>query len=1118
MMRSSCMGLLLALFSLQMAVALPADSQVILNKKVDFAVQNQTLEEALHKLHRETGVEFIYSSKESMNKKVGLTVVNKTVKDILDWLLKGSLLSYDVIGRKVVIYQREKSQTKVENEVPGNITISGIVRDKLGNPLIGVSIQVVGTTRGTVTNGNGEYKLKVNPTDSLQFSYVGYKTQTLPVGNKVDLDVVMEAFEGSLNQVVIVGYGTQKKKDLTGAISSLDFDNIENTPTKNILSAMQGRIPGMQVVSNSGAPGDGISITVRGQSTLNAGNSPLYIIDGIPIEATSFSQLNGHNSHGLNPLSYINPSDIESIEVLKDAASAAIYGSRAANGVVIITTKKGKKGEARVTLNAYTGVSKITRHLDVLNATQWRANVLDAYHNLDKFNNATTPTIPYYAVIDSLNPMNNGDVDWQSVMYRLAHQSQVDLSVNGGSEHATYALSSSYLNQDGIFLGSNYKRITSRLNAEFKISPKVKVGYNLMYAHELNHRIDAGGSGNHSLVRSILTRSPTLSLTYPDGSMIPYAIGQRNLLNLANEATFDNKKDRIIGQQYVAYEITEGLTLRADLSINLLSMKEDKFLPTTTDYREGYNTGKVRASKSITWANEDYINYTKSFDGGHQFNAMVGFSMQGYKYEVTGLDGKYFASDRVRTLNGAGTISNQQVNVANSHGLVSFYGRLGYNYKSKYIIHANLRADGSSRFGNNRRFGYFPSASAAWRFSDEPFMDKFSFLNDGKIRVSAGQTGNEAIGIYTSQGKFAMGMNYLDHSGAAPTVMPNSDLTWETTTEYDIGLDLSLFNYRVSLTADAYIKNTTNLLFAVPIPRTTGFSSITQNIGKIRNKGLELAITSHNLNGEFKWNTTFNISLNRNKVLMLPDEVLTNGYIQNGDFHILKEGEPIGVFYGYKFRGVFIDDADNVNNLRYSSSNGKIFRGGDPIWDDLNGDHIINAKDKQIIGNAQPEFIGGFNNDFSYKNFSFSIFYQFSYGNDIYSDINRARNSVRSYDNVSRKALKRWKKPGDMTNVPRPIRGDPLETDSRVSDRWIYNGAYLKLKSVRLSYDFPKTMITSLGLSQLKLYVSGENLLIWTNYTGYDPDVNSYGGIRIGVDAGSYPQSRTFIVGVNVGF
>lgn len=807
------------------------------------------------------------------------------------------------------------------------------------------------------------------------------------------------------------------------------------------------------------------------------------------------------------------------MEVLKDGASTSIYGSRAANGVILITTKRGRDGKAQVSLNVTTGVSNLTRKLGVLNASQWRQIIIDSYKNLDNYNGAASPTEPHWTAIDSLNPMNNGDVDWQSVMYRKARQVQADFSVIGGTKTAKYAFSTSFLDQDGIILASNYKRITSRMNADFAVSDKLDIGYSLSYSHGANNRINAGGTGNNSLVQSILVRPPIYSLTYPDGSPIYYFNGKRNPVGLAKEATHLNTTNRVIGNQYLEYEIINGLKFKTNVSLDFISMKEDEFYPTTIDYRTGYNSGAVRATSNLTWANENYLTYAVSFKNSHHFSALAGFSQQAWKLETTGLNGMYFASDNIRTLNGAGTISNQAVNTTVEHSLASFFGRLGYDYKGKYLFQANLRADGSSRFGKDKRFGYFPSASIAWRFSDEMLFNGAEFLDDGKIRFSVGQTGNEAIGNYTSRGEFALGTNYLTNSGAAPTVMPNAGLSWETTTQYNLGLDLALFGSRISLSGDAYLKNTTDLLFAVPIPETTGFAYITQNIGEIRNKGLEFSVNTVNLKGKLKWSSNLNIGLNRNKIISLPEEVLTNGYIQNGTYHILKEGESIGTFYGWKFLGVYSRDEDNVNQVRHGSSNGKLFRGGDPIWDDLNGDHIIDSKDRQVIGDAQPDFTGGFNNDFSYQNFSLNVFFQFSYGNDIYSNLNMMRNWVFAYNNVSTDALNRWREQGDVTDYPRPIRNDPLGNEyNRVSSRWVEDGSYLRLKNVSLSYDFPSSLVNKLKLGGIKVYVTGENLITWTHYTAYDPEVSSYSGLQIGVDDGSYPQSRTFIVGLNLKF
>ncbi|MFA5326522.1 MAG: TonB-dependent receptor [Prolixibacteraceae bacterium] len=1014
------------------------------------------------------------------------------------------------MGASANTYMEGVSQGKVTGKVTDAST---------GESLPGVNVVVKGTSIGLISDSDGTFTIDVPSSNSvLIFSFIGYKTQEVGISNKNQIDVHLEKENIQLNEVVAIGYGSQKKRDISGSIVSVNSASIDKTPVKDLMSALQGRASGVQVVSNSGAPGDGITVTVRGQSSLNSGNSPLYVIDGVPIETSPLSVLNGYEQHQLSPLASINPQDIESIEILKDAASTSIYGSRAANGVVLITTKRGQIGKAKVNVNFYTGISNITRHLGVLNASQWRAIIIDTYKNLDAYNNATNPTEPHWTAIDSLNPMNSGDVDWQSVMYRTARQYQVDLSVTGGSNTNKYAFTTSYLDQDGIFLASNFKRLTTRLNTEFKVNDKLDIGYNLAFSHDVNNRINAGGTGNNSLVQSILVRPPVYSLTYPDGSPIYYFNGKRNPVGLAKEATHLATTNRLTGNQYLEYQIFEGFKFRTNISIDYISLKEDEFYPTTVDYRAGYNSGSVAATSNMTWANENYFTYDKSINTIHNFSAMAGFSQQEWKTEVTGLSGMYFASDNIRTLNGAGTISGQSVNRTTEHGLASFFGRVSYNYKGKYLFQANMRADGSSRFGKDKRFGYFPSASVAWRFSDESFMKGFNFIEDSKLRFSVGQTGNEAIGNYTSQGEFALG-TFLTNSSAYPSSMPNAGLTWETTTQYDLGLDLTLFNGRATFSGDAYNKKTSHLLFAVPIPETTGFSTITENIGDIQNKGLEFSLTTYNLTGKFQWNTNFNIGFNRNKVVSLPENVLTNGYIQNGLYSILKVGQPIGTFYGWKFLGVYSRDEDNVNQVKNGSSNGKVFRGGDPIWADLNGDHIIDSNDKQIIGNAQPKFTGGFSNDFSYKNFSLNVFFQFSYGNDIYSNLNMMRNWVFAYNNVSTDALNRWKKQGDVTNFPRPIRNDPLGNEyNRVSSRWVEDGSYLRLKNVRFSYDVPKDIVSKIKLSGIQAYITGENLITWTHYTAYDPDVSSYSGTQLGIDDGSYPQSRTFIFGLNVQF
>ena len=727
-----------------------------------------------------------------------------------------------------------------------NMTVSGKVTDKItGESLFGVNIILKGSIRGASSDLNGTFSMdNISPNDVLMFSYLGYVDTEVKIGNKNQINIALSPSVDELDELVIVGYGVKKKRNLTGSIASISADEISETNLQDPISAIQGRAAGVQVVSNSGAPGGGMSIKVRGNSSLNSGNSPLYVIDGVPIESNSLSSLNGTENFGLNPLADINPNDIQSIEILKDAASTAIYGSRAANGVVLITTKRGESGKAQIDVNIFTGISSLTRKLSVLNASQYRQVVIDSYRNMDN------PTQPNAIVIDSLNPRNSGDVDWQDELLRIAPQHKIDLSIRGGSDDIKYAWSSSFLDQDGVILNSNYQRVTSRLNVDFKVSDKLTFGQSISYTNGVNKRINAAGTNNLSIVRELLIRPPTFAIFLPDGSYNGYQFGRRNPVGLAELGTNLNKSNRIIGNQYVEYNIVEGLKLRSNVNLDYVSMKEDKFIPSTLDFRPGFNSGEVRAINNLTWGSETFLTLNKTFGENHNFGALAGFSFQDWQYERTGLDGMFFSSDNITTLNGAGTIDNQEVNITTEHSLLSYFGRVSYDYKGKYLFEANLRADGSSRFGKDKRFGYFPSASLAWRFSDENFFNNIAVINDGKLRFSIGQTGNEAIGNYTAQGEFAVGANYLDFSGAAPSVMPNSGLTWETTTQYNAGLDLSFLKNRITLNADVYLKITDDLLYNVPIPRTTGFSSVTQNIGSIENKGIEIAVNSRNLVGE----------------------------------------------------------------------------------------------------------------------------------------------------------------------------------------------------------------------------------------------------------------------------
>lgn len=1101
--------------SLALPLLLMATLQVnasAFGQEVTLQRKNVKLDYVLRELQKQSGYNILFDQRIiPAAARVNVNYKDAELNQVLIELLAPYGIHFRQTGKNIVLNQKPTPTAIPPSGTQQQQSISGIVRDTDGAPIAGVTIRLNNMSDGVMTDEDGKFSILASPQDRLTFSFIGKEAVSLTVGDRQELNIVLRDQSVVMDDLVVVAYGTQKKTNLTGSVVSVGSEEIEKTTLQDPISILQGRAPGVQITSNSGAPGGEMTIRVRGNSSLNAGNNPLIVVDGVPIESNSLSSLNGTENFGLNPMADINPSDIESIEILKDAASTAIYGSRAANGVVLITTKRGAEGKAQITANFMTGVSAITRYLDVLNATQYRAAVLDSYNNMQN------PEEPFWTILDSINPSNNGDIDWQRELLRRAGQYKVDLAVRGGNDRVQYSWSNSFLDQDGIIISNNYKRITSRINVDFKVTDKLKIGQSLAYTNATNNRINAGGSSNLSVIRELLVRPPVMSMYFPDGSLNGYQLGRRNPVGIAMHATHYNKSHRLIGSEYLEYEILKGLSFRSNLHFDFITMKEEEFMPSILDYREGYNTGAVRSTNNITWANENILRYTRTFGNAHNLSALVGFSLQDWRFERTGLDGMFFPSDDIRTLNAASVISNQDVNTVGESAMLSYFGRATYDYQGKYLAEVNLRTDGSSRFGKDKRFGFFPSASVGWRFSDEGFFEGVkNFMNDGKLRFSVGSTGNHAIGNYTSRGEFLVGVNYLGYSGAAPSVMPNAGLTWETTVQYNGGLDLSFWRNRVMFSADYYVKNTSNLLYSVPIPSTTGFNSITQNIGNIQNKGVEFLLSTKNLTGAFSWSTSFNISANRNQITALPKELLTNGYIQNGAYHILKVGQPIGIFYGWRFDGVYARDEDNVNGVTHGAL-GPLFTGGDPIWHDLNEDNVINEDDRQIIGNAEPTFFGGFSNDFSYKNFTLNVLLQYSYGNDIYSEINHQRNAIVRYNNLSRAALNRWRNQGDITDYPKPVRDDPKQTDSRIQSRWVEDGSYIKLKNVNLRYRFYPTWIKRIGVRSLDAFVTGTNLITWTKYTGFDPDVNSYGGLRVGVDEGSYPQSRSFVFGINIG-
>ena len=990
-------------------------------------------------------------------------------------------------------------------------TITGTVTDlSTGETLPGVNIVVKGTTVGTVTDIDGNYRLTApDDAQTLVFSSVGYASEEVAIGNQTVVNLEMAPDIQSLSEVVVVGYGEQSRRQVTSAISSVKAEEIENLPSASLDNLIQGRAAGVQVTQGSGQPGGAVTVRIRGNTSVQGGNEPLYVVDGIPIKSGTFDGL-ADGGAGSNALADINPSDIASIEILKDAAATSIYGSRAANGVVLITTKRGKAGGASIKFNYYRGVQEVTRTLSQVNAAQFRDYINESYTQANRPLDSRET--------DSLNTFYNNDFYWQSALFETAPISNYELSIGGGEEKINYFLSAGYFDQDGIVRNSQFKRFTSRANVEYKATENFRVGNTFTYSNTSTNRISEGPAFARGVIYRTLTRFPTDSPYDEEGNVLPNQ-PIATLLN-SNQGAATN---RIIGNVYAELDIIEGLTFRSSIALDLLSLKEDQFFPSTIrSFGGAQRTAATRYLQDLGWINENWLTYNTSFNEQHNLNLLLGFSQQKNTRERIIGNTSLSPTDLVPTLN-AGAQKDDVATFETSNGIESYFARVNYDFQGKYIVSATARYDGSSRFGQDNRFGFFPSASLGWRVSDEGFMQNVAIIDDLKLRASWGITGNQDLPNFVAQGLYLTGRDYLGQGGIAPASdgLPNSELSWESTTQIDLGLDITILRNRISLVADYYVKNTDNLLFPVALPASSGFNSALINLGEIQNEGFEFALNTNNLTGAFKWSTSFNIGFNRNKVVSLPDgnDIQTN-------LSILRVGEPIGTFYGFQHLGVFATDADNVNELRLDSPNGAIYQGGDMEFLDVNGDNVINNSDRVIIGNANPDFTGGFTNNFSYKGFDLNIFMNFSYGNDLTNQARRDRDSHRlgNAGGPGTDVLRRWRNPGDVTDVPRVIRGDALKNFRDDSSYWIEDGSFLRIRNITLAYNFTPELISKIRLKSARLYTTVQNLRTFTNYQGYDPEVvstssNANGGnIQYGVDNGYYPLARSIIFGVNLGF
>jgi len=947
-----------------------------------------------------------------------------------------------------------------------NVPVSGKVTSATDKqPIPGVTVVIKGTSKGTVTDVNGSFSLDAPSGGVLVFSFVGMQKQEVPINGKHQIFIEMSEEKIDLGEVVVMGYNTSSKKLITGSFGLVDQEEIKAIPLRTIDGVLQGKAAGMTINQNSGTPGGQNSIKIRGGSSINATNQPLIVIDGVPALTGSFGQI-GYSGQEIGALSDINPNDIEQVTILKDASATAIYGARASNGVILITTKKGNLQKTSINLNTSYGWQTLPKERlpELMNAQQW-----NEYKGTD---------------------VQGIDTDWMSEILQVAPTSNTELSVSSGNDKTRLFVSGSYYNQEGTVKGTDYNRYSGRLNVDHQLYRGLTIGGSISMTYSKNDRVE----GDQTLFGP-LPNALSIPAIYPvyneDGTYNeqgPYA----NPVAISNETVNVAYTNRNNGNVFLEYKFLDGFTFTTKWGADIYNLREHEYDPITTRQGAKYNGLGIEGTSYVSnLVSSNVLQYLKTLREKHNIEAMAGYSFEKYARRTTYIEAIDFPNENLQYIASAGTIRAASASSLD-RGLNSFFGQFKYNYKYKYIVTLTARADGSSKFGENNQYGYFPAASFAWRLNEEEFMKQFNWLNELKVRASFGLTGNDGIPDFASLGLYGGGFNYGGNSGIAPTQLPNPDLKWETTAQTGFGLDIAVFDSRISLNADVYFNKTRDLLLERPLPPSTGYSTIFANIGNLENKGFELVLNSENIRGAFTWNTSFNFAANRNKITKLYDGQPIADLGRGSNW--VMEGEPIGIFMGYNCLGV-----DPTT--------------GDLVYEDVNKDGTITADDLKKTGDPNPDFTTGMTNTFSYKGFDLSVFLQAVYGNDVFNGTRIYLESGIGEDNQTTTMLRRWMKPGDITDVPRA-------GDGAISSRFIENGSFLRIKNISIGYSFPKTLLRKTGIKSARIYVSGQNLFTKTTYSGMDPEVNYYGNdnIILGTDFFTYPQSRTIMAGLNIGF
>lgn len=1117
--------------------------------QISLSVQDRPLKEALRKIEMQTGLKFFYlSSQIDTDRKVTIEAQDIPLNTVLNNLFRDTGISYSFTGKQIILKRPDKGsetgsadpifvpeaddviKTVVIDMAPQIVSLlrlTGQVLNEERQPLPGVNVLIKGTTNGTTTDVQGNYSLEVeNENATLVFSFIGYQSQEVQVSSRTVINVSMVPDVTSLAEVVVVGYGTVNKRDLTGAISSISSEQLKEVPITSLEQGIQGKVAGVHVTQASSAPGGGITIRVRGGTSINAGNEPLYVIDGFPVyNDASMAPSTVDEGVPPNPLSSINPNDIESIEVLKDASATAIYGARGANGVVIITTKRGKPGKAAITYDGYYGVQEVAKKYEMMNAQEYATSVNELA--------ARKGHAPY---LPSPESWDNNDTDWQDEIFTKAPIQNHQISVMGGDESINYAFSGNYYDQEGIVKNSGFKRYSFRLNLDKKINERFKIGNSLSINRSITNSLVTNGenSPSNGIIGAALNMLPILPIRDENGNYV-YANYANNYSTRLNPRDNDNPvalttdyfdemvSDRVIGNIFGEYKILEGLQFRVSFGADVIKSNREIYFTRNTYYGSIKNEGgyaRTGYSEKTSFLNENILSYTKRFNDTHDLNVTLGYTWQNELYKSHSLVNINFITDIMQN---AGIESgNREGGPSIGAGeqrsdIVSWVGRANYIFKDKYLFTVTGRMDGSSKFGAGNKWGFFPSGAFAWRISDENFMANNRVFSDVKLRLSYGVTGNTEIGTYRSLAGLddvRTSFNGNPVIGFVPNSLGNPDLKWETTTQFDAGLDIGLIKDRLSINMDYYIKNTDDLLLEITLPISSGFTRALKNSGSVQNKGIELGISGKVLVNAFKWDTHLNLSANRNMVTDLGESDRFFGAELPVKFisaTLVQEGYPLGAYYGWKVDGVIRDEAD----LEAYKPGGEV---GDYKFADLNDDGKIDADDRMVLGNPYPDLIYGWSNSFEYKNFSLNVFLQGVEGMDVLNiNLIRLENLAIKVNNTKRRFTERWTPENPDAKFPKFGPGGQAVEANEMNSRVVEDGSHLRMKALTLGYTVP---LKSNRINTLKFYATAKNLFTITNYSGYNPEVNSRGqnNVNRNIDWGSYPLDRSYLFGVNLSF